>query len=120
MRGARPCPVNLLASCPRHGRGAGAGVKRKGLPAVCREVSAPRRRWSLALVGLLASVPMEKPLLGHWEGMVSQPGGDLKVMVDFAARNDAVRGTIDLPAVAAFHWPLTVTDASPTVKFRLP
>ena len=62
----------------------------------------------------------EKPLIGHWEGAITQPAGELKIVVDFAAEADAFKGTFDLPAAAAFHWPLKITYASPNVKFRLP
>ncbi len=84
----------------------------------------------LLVVGLLASLSgglciasahrAQKPLLGHWEGAITQPAGELKVMVDFAAEGDAVKGTFDLPAAAVFHWPLRISYASPNVKFRLP
>ncbi len=61
-----------------------------------------------------------EPIVGHWEGAITQPGGDLKIMLDFAAEGNALKGTIDLPAAAVFHWPLNVSIASATVKFRLP
>jgi uncharacterized protein len=84
----------------------------------------------LLVVGLLAPVfggvcmasphRAEESLLGHWEGAIAQPAGELKVMADFAAGGDAVKGTFDLPAAAVFHWPLKISYASPSVKFRLP
>jgi hypothetical protein len=44
----------------------------------------------------------------------------LKVVFDFTAEGDAVKGTFDLPAAAVFHWPLRTSYAPPNVKFRLP
>ena len=69
-------------------------------------------------------VPFETPaqtsLAGHWEGAITQPAGELKILVDFTSTADNIKGTFDLPDAAVFHWPLNVDYASPKVKFRLP
>ena len=57
---------------------------------------------------------------GHWKGAITQPAGELKIMVDFTAAPDNVKGTFDLPDAAIFHWPLKIDYASPKVRFRLP
>jgi uncharacterized protein len=62
----------------------------------------------------------EKPLDGHWEGRITQPAGELKIMADFRTEGDTVSGTFDLPAAAVFHWPLRVDGPSPAVRFGLP
>ncbi|MDH3404038.1 MAG: alpha/beta hydrolase [Acidobacteriota bacterium] len=45
-------------------------------------------------------------LAGHWEGEIELPGSPLQVMLDFAAADGGWRGTIDIPAQAAFGLPL--------------
>ena len=62
----------------------------------------------------------EKPPGGHWEGAITQPAGELKILVDFTAAGDKLKGTFDLPAAAIFHWPLKIDYASPKLRFRLP
>ncbi len=85
----------------------------------------------LLVVGLLLLVsgglpiasaqrPAEKPLVGHWEGAITQPAGELKMMADFAADGGSFKGTFDLPAAAIFHWPLKITYDVSKVTFRLP
>lgn len=69
--------------------------------------------WSLAQA-------TEQPLEGHWEGVISQPGGELQVMLDFKKENDETTGTIDIPAAAIFKWPLQVDYKSPKLHFKLP
>ena len=61
-----------------------------------------------------------KPLDGHWEGAITQPAGDVKIMADFTTEGDAAKGTFSLPAAAVFQWPLRIGYASSNVKFRLP
>ena len=75
------------------------------------------------LIGILWATSVcaqEKHLNGHWEGAITQPAGDLRIVVDFTTQGSAVKGTFTLPAVAAFRWPLRIGYDSPTVKFRLP
>src|SRR5215813_3367966 len=59
-------------------------------------------------------------LNGHWEGVIVQPGGDLKIAVDFTTQGNAVKGSFSLPAAAIFQWPLKIDYDFPKVKFRLP
>jgi hypothetical protein len=76
-----------------------------------------------SLLGSLSMAPSYaagKQLDGHWEGAITQPAGELKIMVDFMSEGDAVNGTFDLPAAAVFHWPLRTNYSAPKVKFRLP
>jgi len=62
----------------------------------------------------------EQSLEGHWEGVIKQPGGELKVIVDFKKENDKTTGTIEIPAAAVFKWPLQVDYKSPALDFKLP
>ena len=59
-------------------------------------------------------------LAGHWEGVINQPGGKLKVIVDFKQENDKTTGTIEIPAAAVFKWPLQIDYKSPALDFKLP
>ena len=75
------------------------------------------------LFGILAiptTYAAEKTLDGHWEGAISQPAGALGIRVDFTTEGASVKGRFDLPAAAAFQWPLRVGHAYPKVQFRLP
>src|ERR1700687_3652535 len=75
------------------------------------------------LFGILAiptTYAAEKTLDGHWNGASTQPAGALGIMVDFATEGASVKGRFDLPAAAAFQWPLRVGHAYPKVQFRLP
>jgi hypothetical protein len=84
----------------------------------------------LVVMGLLWSVlcmlwatslfAQEKHLDGHWEGAITQPAGDVKIMADFTTESDTAKGTFSLPAAAIFQWPLRIVHASSNVKFRLP
>lgn len=62
----------------------------------------------------------QNTLGGHWEGAITQPAGQLKIVVDFKAASDTFTGTFDLPDAAVFHWPLKVEYGAPKVRFRLP
>ena len=62
----------------------------------------------------------EKRLDGHWQGAINLPAGELKIMVDFTAGPNDLKGTFDLPDAAVFHWPLKIEYAAAKVKFRLP
>jgi pimeloyl-ACP methyl ester carboxylesterase len=73
----------------------------------------------MGIARLAPSYAAEKQLDGHWEGAITQPAGELKIAVDFTTAG-AVKGTFSLPAAAALNWPLSVTYAAPSVKFRLP
>jgi dipeptidyl aminopeptidase/acylaminoacyl peptidase len=82
---------------------------------------------SLALVMSLSfpwvaagSRAAETSLDGHWEGAITQPAGELRFSVDFATQGDLLKGAFTLRDVAAYRWPLKVTDASPVITFRLP
>ena len=77
--------------------------------------------FSLSFVALCATAyGEEKQLDGHWEGAITQPAGDLRIMVDFTTQTNAVKGIFTLPAAAIFQWPLRIDYDSPKVKFRLP
>ena len=67
-----------------------------------------------------ATFQAEKSLPGHWEGAITQPAGELKIVVDFTAAGEKIKGTFDLSAAAIFHWPLRIDYAAPKVRFRLP
>ena len=86
----------------------------KGLVMVCL----------LALLFGISPIPPsyagEKQLDGHWEGAITQPAGDLRIVVDFTTQSNTVKGNFTLPAAAVFQWPLRITYDSPRVKFRLP
>src|SRR4030095_11245035 len=70
---------------------------------------------------LLTSVrAQEKQVVGHWEGAIIQPAGEVKIMADFTTEADAAKGTFSLPSAAVFQWPLQIAHASSNVKFRLP
>jgi uncharacterized protein len=74
------------------------------------------------LPGILSKVPSyaaEPKLAGHWEGAITQPTGELKIVVDFTTEG-AIRGTFSLPAAAVFKWPLQIAYTDPNLKFRLP
>jgi len=78
---------------------------------------------SWLLLGLLWATSLctqEKQLDGHWEGAITQPAGDVKILADFRSERDAAKGSFSLPAAAVFQWPLTIVHASSNVKFRLP
>lgn len=62
----------------------------------------------------------EPSLEGHWEGVINQPGGELKVIVDFKKENHRITGTIEIPAAAIFKWPLEVDYQSPALNLTLP
>jgi dienelactone hydrolase len=62
----------------------------------------------------------ETELKGHWEGAITQPAGELRIVVDFTTESNAVKGAFTLPAAAVFQWPLRISYDSPKVKFRLP
>src|SRR5262245_17142359 len=62
----------------------------------------------------------QKGLDGHWEGAITQPAGDVKIMVHFTTESGAAKGTFSLPKAAIFQWPLKIDRASSNVKFRLP
>src|SRR5215510_10264765 len=75
------------------------------------------------LLGMLWAISVcaqEKQLDGHWEGAITQPAGDVKIMADFTTESDAAKGTFSLPAAAVFQWPLRISYASSNVKFTLP
>lgn len=63
---------------------------------------------------------VQNTLAGHWEGAITQPAGELKIVVEFTAASDTFTGTFDLPDAAVFHWPLKIEYGAPKVKFRLP
>lgn len=65
-------------------------------------------------------VSSAQTLGGHWEGAITQPAGELKIVVDFTPAPDNIKGTFDLPDAAVFHWPLKIDYAAPKVRFRLP
>lgn len=76
---------------------------------------------SLAFLSIaLGSRSAEAPLDGHWEGAITQPAGELPLSVDFATQRNSVTGAVTLRDVAAYKWPLKVTDAAPAITFRLP
>ena len=77
--------------------------------------------WSLLFCTLSATslCAFEKQLDGHWEGAINQPGGELKIAVDFRTEGN-MSGKFTLLASAVFKWPLKVVFASPNLKFRLP
>jgi hypothetical protein len=62
----------------------------------------------------------QNTVVGHWEGAIIQPSGELKILVDFTTASDTFTGTFDLPDAAVFHWPLKVEYSAPKVRFRLP
>lgn len=75
------------------------------------------------LVSVLFVTPLcakESELNGHWEGAITQPAGELRIVVDFITQSNAVSGEFSLPAAAAFRWPLKISYDSPKVNFRLP
>src|SRR5262245_59821804 len=78
-----------------------------------------RSLFGLLLLCTTSVWAQEKQLDGHWEGVIIQPAGELKMSADFAT-NGELKGTFNLPAAAIFKWPLTVTYAAPNLKFRLP
>src|ERR1041385_6722882 len=78
---------------------------------------------SCLLLGILWATSVSaqaKQLDGHWEGAISQPAGELKIMAEFTTEGDAAKGSFSLPAAAVFQWPLTIVHTSSNVKFRLP
>ena len=85
------------------------------------------RTWVIlnALLILLCSFcsvahAVEQSIEGHWQGVINQPGGKLKVIVDFKKENEKTIGTIEIPAAAIFKWPLQIDYKSPTLDFSLP
>ena len=76
--------------------------------------------FSLASLGLPSALSAQNTLDGHWEGAITQPAGELKIIVDFTPAPDNLKGTFDLPDAAVFHWPLKIDFASSKVRFRLP
>jgi hypothetical protein len=75
---------------------------------------------ALGAFGAVPSGAGLQQLDGHWEGAIAQPGGDLKIAVDFTTKGDTVSGTFDLPAAAVYHWPLKIRYASSKLSFTLP
>jgi hypothetical protein len=71
-------------------------------------------------LGTSRSGAHQEQLDGYWEGAITQLPGDLKMAVDVRTRGGVASGTFDLPAVAAFRWPLKVGYVSPKVSLRLP
>jgi pimeloyl-ACP methyl ester carboxylesterase len=47
-----------------------------------------------------------EPLLGHWEGSISLPTGELLIKVDLEQHGSALAGTIDIPIQGAAGLPL--------------
>src|SRR5215475_7269031 len=74
----------------------------------------------LSMLWATSVCAQEKQLDGHWEGAITQPAGDVKIMADFTRESDAAKGTFSLPAAAVFQWPLSIVHTSSSVKFRLP
>jgi alpha-beta hydrolase superfamily lysophospholipase len=76
----------------------------------------------LILLGSFCSLAhaVEQPIEGHWQGVINQPGGKLKVIVDFKKENEKTIGTIEIPAAAIFKWPLQIDYKSPALDFSLP
>ena len=68
---------------------------------------------------LLAQAPTAA--VGHWEGVISLPGQELKVVVDLASANGAWSGSIDIPAQGAQDLPLgEVKVEGPSISFVIP
>jgi len=81
-----------------------------------------RRLVLIGLFSLLSASSVceeEHQLVGHWEGAINQPSGELKMSVDFTT-NGTIKGTFSLPAAAILNWPLSIAYAAPNLKFRLP
>src|SRR5215475_7866023 len=74
----------------------------------------------LGMVWATSLCAQKKQLDGHWEGAITQPAGDVKIIADFTTESDTAKGTLSLPAAAVFKWPLKIDHASSNVKFRLP
>jgi hypothetical protein len=78
------------------------------------EDSETRRRLSMAGVTLLLTLCLTAPLpaqelgqyLGHWEGSISLPTGELVIKVDITQQGDSLAGTIDIPLQGATGLPL--------------
>lgn len=67
-----------------------------------------------------SSLPQRSELLGHWEGAINQPSGDLPFVVDLSRQGNDVTGTFSMSAVGAYQWPAGVTHDDTRVRFRLP
>jgi pimeloyl-ACP methyl ester carboxylesterase len=81
-----------------------------------------RRLVLIGLFSLLSASSVcaeEHQLVGHGEGAINQPSGELKMSVDFTT-NGTIKGTFSLPAAAILNWPLSIAYAAPNLKFRLP
>jgi hypothetical protein len=76
---------------------------------------------ALLLRALLSGSPVARSeLLGHWEGAINQPSGDLTMGVDFSTQGTAATGLFSLSAAGVYQWPLKVTYEAPALRFRLP
>jgi len=64
----------------------------------------------LLLLALSVAVPAAaqdvEPYLGHWEGAITLPSGELAVRVDLSRDGDGLAGTVDIPAQGAAGLPL--------------
>src|SRR4029453_1782922 len=67
-----------------------------------------------------SSFAQRSDVLGHWEGAIHQPSGDLRIVVDLSGQGTPVGGIFSMAAVGAYQWPLSVTDDAGRVRFRLP
>jgi len=73
-------------------------------------------RWPRWIVGVLLLVLLSPagqvlaqdldPFLGHWEGSITLPTGDLLVKVDLSKEGGSLAGTVDIPAQGATGIPL--------------
>jgi hypothetical protein len=60
----------------------------------------------LATASGLAQARTVEPFLGHWEGAIILPTGELQIKVDLSRQGDQVSGTIDIPQQGAAGLPL--------------
>jgi pimeloyl-ACP methyl ester carboxylesterase len=62
----------------------------------------------LSLLSVAATAPAQnvEPFLGHWEGSISVPTGELLIKVDLMREGDHLAGTIDIPTQGAAGLPL--------------
>lgn len=57
-------------------------------------------------VAVQASAQDMAPFLGHWEGSISLPTGELLIKIDLVQQGEALAGTIDIPMQGAAGLPL--------------